>query len=358
MRSFLLFILISASKAIFACGYYPHGEDTRISLFNPHAFGFHLYSEFYYSTNSFEPNPDRFPLNYVDPNTKLWLDYCRGKVDVHSVYDAVYKLTEAEIVEASQNAMIQYLYQKKDNDALNYLRFAKNCEYFNSWQDDPWERETFSAGPKRTELMTRAIQLSEKVKNQELKKRYAFLAIRLAWYNHNYDQVKSLFAVSFENIKDKDILYYWSLYFKSFTEEDHALANFELAQVFAHAPDKRFACHQQYTKAISIDQTLQFAKTDEERANVYLLAAIEKYDKALPYIQKVYELNPTAEGLSFLLLREINKVEDFVLTPSYTLFQPSLSYDSWSAGKDSSALQTLHRAEHDRIYAKEVLRFI
>ncbi|NOS91931.1 MAG: hypothetical protein HOP30_08415, partial [Cyclobacteriaceae bacterium] len=75
--------------------------------------------------------------------------------------------------------------------------------------------------------------------------------------------------------------------------------------------------------------------------------------------QKVYELNLTAEGLSFLLLREINKVEDFVLTPSYTLFQPSLSYDSWSAeGKDSSALQTLHRAEHDRIYAKEVLRFI
>ncbi len=359
MRNFLLFILISASKSLFACGFYPNGEDARISLFNPHAFGFHWYSEFYYSSNSFEPDHSPYPLRYVDPNIKLWFDYCRGKVDLSSVNDAVYVLRVSELDEHSQNAMIQYLFQRKDNDALNYLRFAKNCEYFNSWQDDPWERETFSSQTKREELLNRAIQLSEKVKNKDLKRRYTFLAIRLAWYNHNYDQIKSLFATRFENAQHKDILYYWSLYFKSFTEEDRALANFELAQVFANAADKRFVCHQQYSRSIPIDQALSFAKTNEERANVYLLAAIEKYDKALPYIQKVYELNPAADGLSFLLLREMNKIEDFVLTPSYTLFQPSLSYDFWSAeGQDSSALQTLHRAERDRLYAKEVLRFV
>ncbi len=359
MRNFLLFILISASKIIYACGFYPYGEDTRISLFNPHAFGFYQYSGFYYSSNSFDQYYYKFPASYIEPNTKLWFDYCHGKVDMSSVHSAVYKLAEAEINEQSQNTMIQYLYQQKDSDALNYLRFAKNCEFLNSWQDDPWERQTYSAMPKRAELMNRAINLSVKVQNQDLKKRYTFLAIRLAWYNHQYDKVKSFFASTFEQTTNKDILYYWSLYFKSFTEEDSGLANFELAQVFANAVDKRFVCHQQYNKVVSVEQALQFAKTNEEKANVYLLAAIERYDKALPYLQKMYELNPASDGLSFLLLREINKVEDFVFTPYYTLFEPSLSYDYWSVeGKDISVQQSLNRAERDRIYAKEVLQFI
>jgi hypothetical protein len=171
-----------------------------------------------------------------------------------SVSDAVYKLYDSEIDDLSQNAMIQYLYRLKDSNALNYLRFAKTCEFFNSWQEDPWERQTFSAMPKRTELMNKAINFSENVQNKELKKRYAFLAIRLAWYNHHYDKVDSLFAATFEKTANKDILYYWSLYFKSFTKKDSVRANFELSQVFANAVDKRFVCHQYFNKNVSIEQ--------------------------------------------------------------------------------------------------------
>lgn len=358
MRNWLLFILILASKVIYACGFYPSGEDARISLFNPHAFGFHLYSDFYYSSNSFYHEQRPFNLHEMEPNLKLWFDYCRGKVDLYDVKNAIYTLTEID--ENSPNEMIQYLYQKKDHDALNYLRFAKSCEFLNSWQNDPWERKTLIAEPMRSELIHKALDLAAQAKNQDLKKRYTFLAIRLAWYNRDYQQVKSLFETTFKKTKTKDIIYYWSLYFNSFAEEDRALANFELAQVFANAPDKRFACHVQYHKNISIEQMISFAQTKEEKANVYLLAAIEKYDKALPYIRKIYELNPESDGLSFLLLREINKIEDFVLTPHYTLFQPSISFNRWSddSKQDSSVVQTLQRAEQDRVYAKEVLEFI
>ncbi|HKC68906.1 MAG TPA: hypothetical protein VKG26_11800 [Bacteroidia bacterium] len=358
MKNFLLFILILVSKIIQACGFYPYGEDTRFSLFNPQLFGFHSYSDFYYSSNSFDTQPYEYTANNVEPNTKLWLEYCRGKVDTQSVYTAIYKLLESEIDEHSQNAMIQYLYKQKDSDALNYLRFAKNCEFFNSWEDDPWEKQTFSAMSKRTELMNKAINFAKTVRKQELKKRYTFLAIRLAWYNHHYDKVKTFFASEFEKTKKKDILYYWGLYFKSFTEEDTALANFELAQVFANAIDKRFVCHQYFKKKIPIEQVLKFGKTNEERANVYLLAGIEKYNKALSYIQTIYGLNPASDGLSFLLLREVNKIEDFVFTPYYTLFQPSLSYDYWSEENDPSVNSILNRSENDRIYAKEVLQFV
>jgi len=358
MKNFLLFILILASKISYACGYYPYGEDTRISLFNPAIFGYSTYSNFYYSADLFSSNGDYTPKEFVLPNTKLWFDYCRGNVDIPSIDIAVYQLRETDIDEHSQNDMIQYLYRQKDSDAINYLRFAKNCEFFNSWQEDPWERNTNFAMPKRTELMNRAIEFADKVKNKELKKRYTFLAIRLAWYNHHFDKIQSLFTSVFEKTRNKDILYYWSLYFKSFTETDRAQANFELAQVFANAVDKRFVCHQHYNSKASVDQTLRFTQTNSEKANVYLLYGIEKPDKTLLHLQKIYALNPASDGLSFLLLREINKIEDYVLTPYCTLFQPSLSYDYWGDKGNTSTLQALKRSERDRLYAKEVLQFV
>ena len=358
MKNFLLFILIFASKFSYACGYYPYGEDTRISLFNPAIFGYRTYSNFYYSADLFSSNGDYTPKEFVLPNTKLWFDYCRGNVDIPSIDIAVYQLRETDIDEHSQNDMIQYLYRQKDSDAINYLRFAKNCEFFNSWQEDPWERNTNFAMPKRTELMNRAIEFADKVKNKELKKRYTFLAIRLAWYNHHFDKIQSLFTSVFEKTRNKDILYYWSLYFKSFTETDRAQANFELAQVFANAVDKRFVCHQHYNSKASVDQTLRFTQTNSEKANVYLLYGIEKPDKTLLHLQKIYALNPASDGLSFLLLREINKIEDYVLTPYCTLFQPSLSYDYWGDKGNTSTLQALKRSERDRLYAKEVLQFV
>jgi nitrate reductase NapAB chaperone NapD len=359
MKNFPIFILISASKALYACGYYPYGEDTRISLFNPSVFGYNTYSNFYYSVNLFSPNEDPLAQDeFTSPNCKLWFEYCGGKVDIPSIQAAVYELTSNEIHGQSQNAMIRYLVQQKDSEALDYLHFAKNCEFFNSWQEDPWERNENFAMPKRTELMNRAIAQATKIHNELLKKRYTFLAIRLAWYNHHFDKIQSLFASVFEKTADKDILYYWSLYFKSLTEEDKARTNFDLAQVFANAADKRFVCHQNFKSEIPLEQTLQLARTNAEKANVYLLYGVEKPDKALPYLNKMYELNPASDGLSFLLLREINKIEDYVLTPYYTLFQPSLSTVYWGGNEDHSTLETLNRAENDRLYAKEVLQFV
>jgi len=356
MKNLLLFILILASNFSWACGYYPYGEDTRISLFHPEIFGYTTYANFYFSTSSFASSGDITPKENDEANLKLWFAYCHRKVDIASIDIAVYQLKESDINEQSQNGMIAYLYRQKDIEALNYLRFAKNCEFFNSWQEDPWERESFQSTPKRTELINKAIVLAKKTKNNELKRRYNFLAIRLAWYNHQYDIVQSLFADEFERSNTKDVLYYWSLYFSSINETNSAKNNFQLAQVFSHAVDKRFVCHQNFNPEYSLDETLTYAKTNTEKANVYLFYGIEKPDRALPFLQHIYALNPSSDGLSFLLLREINKIEDFVFTPYYTLFSPAISNDN--EDYESSTLQILHRAEQDRQYAKELLQLV
>ncbi len=55
MKNFLGFIALLASNGLFACGFYPYGEELRFSFFNPDLMGYHSYSEFYYSANTFGP---------------------------------------------------------------------------------------------------------------------------------------------------------------------------------------------------------------------------------------------------------------------------------------------------------------
>ena len=56
MKHFLVFILLLVSNAIFACGFYPYGDEVRFSFFDPLSFKYFLYADFNYSSGSFSPN--------------------------------------------------------------------------------------------------------------------------------------------------------------------------------------------------------------------------------------------------------------------------------------------------------------
>jgi len=354
MKHYLLFILILVSNAIFACGFYPFGEELRFSFLNPASFKYYLYSDFNYSSDSFSPRENSAEEEKtIDANENLWIKYCKNKVSVEAVRDVLYEIDLEDITTESANKMLRYLYEAKDAEAINYLKFAKSCEFFNGEYDDPWERKQTLVTPKRTRLVNQAIALSNKVSNKQLRLRYTFLAIRLAYYNRDKETIRTLYDTVFKLQKKADILNYWSLYFRTFAETDRALANFYAAQVFVNAPDKRFMISGAYNKEVPIDEVLKYARTDHEKANVYLLAGIKKTDQSLYYLKQIYKYNPQFEGLSFLLLREVNKIEDWVFTPYYSLFNPSVSsYD------EVEVKDIFKRVEKDRMYAGQVLEFV
>jgi len=356
MKKSLVFILILANSSLFACGFYPSCEDLRFSFFNGQLFGYYSFSEFNYTSNLFYPGVD-YPANYVWPNEKLWFDYCKGKAKMEDVSFAIDKLSANDILENSKNSMIQYLYKSKDFEAINYLKFAKNSEFGNSWEEDPWERNKTFVTSKRGIQIKRAISLAEGTKKEWIKFRYLFLAMRLSYYNSDVKTINELFQINIKNSNRRDIIYYWSLYFQSLAEKDSALCNFYAAQVFANATDKRFMVSQQFNKTIPIEKVLAFAKNDKERANVYLLFGVLNVDRSLEYIQKIQQLQPNSEGVSFLLLREINKIEDWVFTPYYSLFEPSTRMTSWQEDENNSIDKVLARVETDRTYAAQVLAF-
>lgn len=356
MKKLVIFTAILLSSAFSACGFYPYGEDVRFYFLNPNNFSYQSYSSFYYSSLSFGQSSDVTTSN--QDNEKLWRKYCDNKIlltDVSSVLDGY---SFSDIQENSINPFLRYLYSKKDVEAINYLKFAKNCEYFNTWQDDPWERNDSISTIKRNDLFQKAVLFAGKSKNGEIKKRYAFLALRLAFYNKDMKSIEKVYSQYFSPNKTNDVIDIWALYFKAISEKDLALKNLYFSKVFAASPEKRFVSWQYFSSKVPEADVLSLAKTGKEKANVLLLYGLYNPDKNLENIKQIYAANPKFDGLSFLLYRELGKLEDWVFTPYYSLF--SSKEDLWgnNNSENQNILKILERSEIDRQYAKEVLEFI
>ncbi len=354
---FLLGLVISCAQLeLRACSYYPFGDDLRYAFFTNYQSEFPGLGRFNYSAkyyhDEFEHKPNESGLGC--PNCLLWVDYCNGAVDEESVYEAVYKLKFYRVF-SSENKMIRYLFQQKDYQAITYLIFAKNSELFNSYLADPWEKNNGNIGAYRDQRIQEAIHFAELTSNPQLKSRFYFLAIRMTYYNADSEKTNTLFDEHFKNSPKKDLLYYWSLYFKALGEQDPALKNYQMSQVIANVPDKSFQAMNELSKKASTADVLRIVHNDDEAADVIALQLLRKLDKALPDLKQLYALSPSNSTLGFLLLREINKMEDWILTPYYSYFRPSVE-NNYNVEDNINVV--LNRSKKDRLYAKQVLQFV
>ena len=360
--AFLLILFSSISFRLYACGpYYPLGDDIRFTLLNSGVFNYSDFVEFNYSSGLF------YSVNYgqdvvtvhdsidgaMRQNIALWRSRCKDKPTEKDVYRAVYRMGADINKPNCPNTFVRYLHEHHDKDALAYLNFAKKCNPYNTVISDPWERQEYVKVPQRQKMIEEAKRMAQSVKDEDIRQRYAFLAIRLAYYNDDSETLQSIFNNFFGKSKTKNIIDYWSLYFNTLTEQDSVRRNFNAAQVFAYAPDKRMAISQRYNKNIPVERTLQLAKNSDEKIAVWMMSGFRKTGKALDVLKELYLLNPSEAGLSFLLLREVNKLEDWIYTPYYTCFNPSL--EPWEYEQKAYPVK---RIEEDRIYAKKMLQFV
>lgn len=167
----LLACLISSQS--FACGWYPFGEDVRFSLMSPDIFDDGGMSPYYYTADNYGYSFRSTPEN--DPNIALWKAYCKGKVDEESIYEAIYDLRKYQLENRkSRNKMVQYLIAN-DQEALNYISFAKSCSDLNSAPSE-WELE-YESDSERKRMMLKALNKAQEAKSEVIKKRYRFLAL-------------------------------------------------------------------------------------------------------------------------------------------------------------------------------------
>lgn len=361
MRLSILFTLILISSFLYkssACGpYYPVGEDIRFMLLKPEKLNYPDFLEFSYAASMYyTPVFPGVPAEYdiqSDENVLLWRKRCHNIPSVKDTYLAIYSLDNEIKNSESSNTFVKYLYNYKDNEAIDYLIFAKQCSPYNITIDDPWERNENANVPQRGRLIKEALEKAENVADADLMRRYAFLAMRLSYYNNDGKVIKSTYEKYFSGHRANNIIDYWSMYFMVLAEEDKVKRNFYASQVFYYAPDKRHQLFFLYDKAIPVEETLKYAKTRDEENAVWMMAGFRKTGKSLDIIKNLYSQNPSQKGLTFLLLREVNKLEDWIYTPYYSGFNPSFESYRWEGIPHSD-----DKISEDREYAATLLDFV
>lgn len=347
MKTWTLFIIAFLKiNAALACGYYPEGEDVRFSFINHHHFPFPSYAAFNYNAYSF--GFEEQDANIKDENIASWFNYFQQRVDENSISTLLYNYSYSDL-QNGDNEWLKYLRENNRTDVLKYLQFAKKCEDFNGTDVDydPWERGSEVRNINRSALLKELVEACKSETNTYLQRRYAFLIIRLAYYDDNKTLIQEYFKKYFQ---EKDFLYYWALFFYCFTDE---ATSTDIANVLIHSPEKRYASYYYFRKRFKLDEALQNAKTNQEKANAYAFASVQKLDKSLDNLKAIYQYQPDAEVLGFLLLREVNKLEDWIYTPYYRNFNPSTTY-----AEETNTMVLRKRSERDRLYAKEVLKFV
>lgn len=347
------------------------GEELRFRLIDPDHWGydgfrpFHYSADYYYGSNGMMGDN----LTHIEKwnrdeleNLKWYKSVSGSNADLEEIYNVVYSSTLRLNNRKSSNRFIQALQMKENRDLRNYLEFARSCNAFNSHnQDDPWERQQDKLAKGRIKKMQEAAKLAAKEKNSSLKLRYAFLAIRLAFYAGDGKTVQEYYSLFFKNnSENRDFIWYWAKYFYTITQTPSAETNYQAVQVFMNSAEKRRNIRYGFSDSIPDSESMQFCSNNREKAAFSLFHSARNPKEGLDQMQQFHRLNPGGEELGFMLLREVNKLEDWILTPKYLGYAPALGYlrDTSYKWYNQPDPQFYARLERDKKYASQVLRFV
>jgi hypothetical protein len=371
MKNWLVFISVFVSLGAFSCGpWYPDGEEVRYSIFAgmPSFYpSFRLFE--YENSSSFCETRDLNSQAKEDENLRLWNDYFHGKIDVSSLNEAIYYLSYSQIKEGKHpNKLVQLLCKPAYQDAKNYLLFAKNMSKYSTGTSlDPWEKEEVTLNRSINASISLACAKARKAKRLELKKRYAHLAIRLAYYSNQLPKVKVIYKAFFEGQKTKSAIDYWAMHFRYNLDKVNDETIIHRAEVFRYSNNKKLATYLNFKVIPSKDvkHALTTCNNEKDKANILALSLMQKLDPALENLKMIHQLDPDNPAFEFLVQREITKIEDWILTPYYTEFSPAIVAYSWendfgewnNSGNYEQALMR-GRRNFDQSYARRFAQFI
>lgn len=363
MHVFRILILVLSFQVSFACGWSVSPETSRLSLFKAQRSGFFKLTPFYYSADWFYTT-DAVSDADKQLNCLEWKKKLGNQIHTDDVYFILYQ-TDSEVFQNSHdsnalknvfadNTFIETLLLPKNKAFLDYIIFAKKLEYEGS-PVEKWESWDDTGSGKKGQDLGNFEQKMASAKDLFLKQRYAFLILRYSFYSQDPNEVIRLYDTCF--VKNKNtILEPWALYYKALCIQDLALQNYLLSKVFATCEEKSFAVLQHYNWKLTAE-TLALAKNDEERSVILAIESLRNPAPDLKTIKEIYGLSPNSLYLSFLIGREINKLEDWIFTPQFTSAGPSVAlneenwYDDYAKAKQENYTK-------DILYLRELKDFL
>ncbi|WP_338874591.1 hypothetical protein WBJ53_03135 [Spirosoma sp. SC4-14] len=335
----------------FACGPGLFDENEFLSFFLPESARIraedkrYIFSPLLYSSEgNGQESPDSLS---ADVNLKAWVAYAGGGVSTEVAAKVIY-----EGDKSAENAFIAQL-SRMHEPALAYIQLARKVERASGGGDiwSPVPADTAALKKLLVEAQTGYAAAPDAF----LKERYAYQAVKLADQTGDYANALSLYDKLVVPLATKTYISDWALCRHAgaaLSEGDTARAIYEFAQVFDRCPSRR----EQAEASLRIyglrfrDSALTFAHTDQEKAAVYALCAIQPKQDALPLLESLVALAPQNPLVELTMAREINRNEYYFLSDQ----NPIYGYDEASR-HDSVAFET--RRKTSASYADQLRDF-
>jgi len=324
--------LFAGIAAIVACSGEPDPYDYFTSFFHPDVQGKKDFGAFYFTDYSFTYS-DEEPVSEAAINATEWANYLGQPVkaaDVEKIMyhldsagkESAYHFFEQDPPVADSLASSRFLWALKDPAhaaAKKYYQFSVQVEVlgqsnYNYWEPAPLD--TASLKSSGTEALQAAIAESDPF----LKLRYFYQAQKLNHYAQNYAEAKNIYEQYITKIPSKSHVKGWALALKAGEERrlgDTTQSAYLFSKVFATYPERRLQAYRNYHYIDApFEDVLKLAHTAEERANLYAIKGFADPEIGTSNLEKVYENAPASPMVGVLLVREVNKLEQYYLTPA------------------------------------------
>lgn len=367
-------VLISVIYTIsWSCGPLLSSDQGRFSLFRPDlATGSNL-EPFYYTErflNSYTPDPAG--IDY-QRNCEEWRIFTENKAALNDIYTIQYNTDPDSFIAAytgkkwdsyKNNSFVQWMLKKGNKETLQYMALAKKVEYGQNTISDPWnpvER------PYRFDSIAQvALKEAEGKLPVFLKQRYAFQAVKLWYYAGDTVSKRNAIATYDKYLKNQNsIASTWGLVYYAMLQNSRTERTRYLLQAFDKSEEKKVFAYKQ----VSLQDLSTFEKMNTDTALVpviYAMKAIKNPGKALAEIQDVYRYAPNSAYLPLLISREINKLEDWLLTPEVLGFSSWMKENEYyrqaaQSGEEHNTTYNEYAQKNwakDKTYLRDVRRFL
>jgi hypothetical protein len=328
------------------CGVYYFHDEYRMVFFNPglvkdpelHSLHLLFGMPFYY-----EP-ADPANQDYLR-NCQEWVDYLGPAVQIQDVQRILYQTSADSVLSAIEgkqlsiyfpgNSFIKQLMLPSHAEALAYLKLAVHAEFAHFADTDPWglNETLFDFDEKVKPLLASATNKLKSIKDPFLIQRYAFQLVVQSRYAAQSEQCLKYCDEYFPLDKPASILMPWAQLHKAevlATQNRLDESIYILSRVFDLCESKKYRVHQLVNRQ-TLERGLKYAKTAKEKAVIFALLAYKNPGKSLQHLLKVAATDLDSRYFPQLLVREINKIEDWLLTSKVTF----LSEDDGSWGGEA-----------------------
>lgn len=313
--------------------------DYYTGFFHPKTSGDKDFEPFYYTNVQFLYQQEE-PVDIARLTSAEWSSFAQNKFtreeaydfvcgyaskDLTSLYNSIEKQKPLSIPDSvKKNGMTKYLIEGKNLEALGYLLYARKLEPFVTGSWNSWETPQKDSA-KMAAYIRNGQQLLAVAKDPFIQLRYAYQITRLAHYSGRYQDCLNWYDQLVQPNPTKSILQELSLGLKAgaLLRTGHAdQAAYLFSQLFAAGKAKRISNYMSFdwsTKrfdAANRKASLSLCKTNSEKANMLGLFVLGSNTQELKAIQQIAQLDAKADLLPVLITREVNKLEENVLTPS------------------------------------------